>query len=151
MRRNMRLDGKMTTRKASTPAAQHPLHELESEIMEEIWTHGEASVREVMGALNDVAPAPRAYTTYMTVMARLHSKGLLHRERQGKADVYAPVLGREEYRVARAGVEVKALVDRFGDAALVHFARQVDGLDAARLRQLRALAREERGGGHQRS
>lgn len=115
--------------------------------MEEVWSRGEVSVREVMDALNQTAPASRAYTTYMTVMARLNSKGLLHRERQGKADIYAPVVGREEYRVARAGIEVTALVDRFGDAALVHFARQIEGLDAGHIRQLRDLARQERGSG----
>lgn len=146
----MRLVSAKAARRVSTPPPQPPLHELESEIMEELWSRGEASVREVMDALNQAARAPRAYTTYMTVMARLHTKGLLHRQRQGKADIYVPVAGREEYRVARAGVEVNALLDRFGDAALVHFARQMDGLDAARLRQLRALARKERGGGDHR-
>ena len=29
-----------------------PLHELEADVMEEVWERGEASVREVMEALN---------------------------------------------------------------------------------------------------
>jgi predicted transcriptional regulator len=39
-----------------------PLHELEGEVMEEVWHRGEASVREIMMALNVAAPRERAYT-----------------------------------------------------------------------------------------
>jgi predicted transcriptional regulator len=64
------------------------LHELETEVMEEIWARGEVSVREVMEALNAGAEKERAYTTYMTIMARLDGKGLLARRREGKTDFY---------------------------------------------------------------
>jgi predicted transcriptional regulator len=40
-----------------------PLHELETEVMEAVWELGEASVREVMEALNARVDKPRAYTT----------------------------------------------------------------------------------------
>jgi len=76
--------------KASRDSVPPPLHELESEVMEELWRSGESSVRSVMDALNRVAPKQRAYTTYMTIMARLHKKGLLSRRRDGKTDYYAP-------------------------------------------------------------
>jgi predicted transcriptional regulator len=66
-----------------------PLHELEAEVMEELWRSGEAPVRAVMEALNKSASPERAYTTYMTIMARLHKKGLLVRRREGKTDFYA--------------------------------------------------------------
>ena len=59
-----------------------PLHELEADVMEEVWKRGEASVREVMETLNAGADKARAYTTYMTIMARLDTKGLLDRRRQ---------------------------------------------------------------------
>ena len=42
-----------------------------------VWEHGESSVRQVMETLNADAARPRAYTTYMTIMARLDGKGLL--------------------------------------------------------------------------
>ncbi len=115
------------------------LHELETEIMEELWASGEASVRTVMEALNKSAK-PRAYTTYMTVMARLHTKGLLDRNREGKTDFYRPVLSREEFLERRARSEVEALVDEFGDLALTHFARQMSQIDPKRLRALQRLA-----------
>ena len=119
-----------------------PLHELEAEVMEEIWERGEASVREVMKALNAGADKERAYTTYMTIMARLDSKGLLERRRQGKTDFYTPRYARNQYSDLRARAELDSIVDQFGDLALAHIARQLAGLDPQRRRALQRLARD---------
>jgi predicted transcriptional regulator len=127
-----------TSRHATTPA---PLHELESEVMEQLWADGEAAVRTVMQALNRKSDRERAYTTYMTIMSRLHAKGLLVRRRDGKTDYYAPAYTREEYRELRARAEVENLVAQYGDAALSHFAQQMASLDPARRRALQRLAR----------
>src|SRR3954453_10597169 len=79
------------------------LHELETEIMDAVWAGGEeTTVRRVMDELNARSSPDRAYTTYMTVMARLDDKGLLRRRREGKTDVYRPVMSREDYLAARA-------------------------------------------------
>jgi predicted transcriptional regulator len=123
------------------PAAPPALFELETEVMEEVWRQGRTNVRAVMEALNKKRKKDRAYTTYMTIMARLHSKGLLEREREGRTDVYWPHLSREEYQQARAAQQVSEMMDEFGGVALVHFAREIDKLDPARLRQLRRLSR----------
>jgi predicted transcriptional regulator len=128
--------------KSSRRSAPPPLHELESEVMEELWRSGESSVRTVMEALNDRAEKPRAYTTYMTIMARLHKKGLLSRRREGKTDYYAPAYTRDEYMALRAESEVVALVDQYGDVALSHFAQQMAELDPARRRALQRQARK---------
>jgi predicted transcriptional regulator len=119
-----------------------PLHELEAEVMDELWRSGEAPVRAVMEALNKSASHKRAYTTYMTIMARLHKKGLLVRRREGKTDFYAPSLSREEYLAVRARTEVEDLVVQYGDVALSHFAQQMASLDPARRRALQRLARK---------
>lgn len=118
-----------------------PLHALEAEVMDAVWDRGEVSVRQIAEALDRAVPKPRAYTTYMTTLARLHRKGLLARRRDGRTDVYAPVWTRERYLDLRAQVEVEALVDAFGDAALFHFVQQVADLDPARRRALEALGR----------
>ena len=120
-----------------------PLHELEAEVMEELWRSGESSVRAVMQALNKRTRTDRAYTTYMTVMARLHKKGLLARRRDGKTDYYNPVHDRDEYMALRAEAEVDELVSQYGDVALSHFARQMASLDPARRRALQRLARKD--------
>src|SRR5580698_153577 len=91
---------------SSSSPALPPLHELEAEVMEELWSQGEATVRSVMAALNKRTRKPRAYTTYMTIMARLHKKGVLDRRREGKTDFYAPKLARDEFMALRARAEV---------------------------------------------
>jgi predicted transcriptional regulator len=110
--------------------------------MEEVWVQGETSVRSVMEALNKRASKPRAYTTYMTIMARLHKKGMLNRRREGKTDYYAPVYARDDYLALRARSEVEGLVSQYGDVALSHFAQQMASLDPARRRALQRLARK---------
>jgi predicted transcriptional regulator len=128
--------------KAGGDGVPPPLHELESEVMEQLWRSGESSVRAVMQALNERSGKHRAYTTYMTIMSRLHKKGLLARRRDGKTDYYAPVYAREEYMSLRARAGVDDLVSQYGDVALSHFARQMAALDPARRRALQRLARK---------
>jgi len=110
--------------------------------MEQLWAGGESTVRSVMEALNKRSRRDRAYTTYMTIMARLHKKGLLRRRREGKTDHYAPAYERDEYMALRARAEVQRLVSEYGDAALSHFAQQLASLDPARRRSLQRLARK---------
>jgi predicted transcriptional regulator len=96
-----------------------------------------------MEALNAAASRPRAYTTYMTIMARLHGKELLARRRQGKTDFYTPVHSRDEYRRLRAHTEIDQLVEQYGDLALSSFAARVADLDPERRRALERLARDD--------
>lgn len=107
--------------------------------MEEVWRRDEATVREVLQALNK-GKKVRAYTTVMTIMVRLDSKGLLERQRKGRSFIYRPALGRDEYLQARAKGQVDELVADYGDVALAHFSRQLDRLDPKRKAQLRKLA-----------
>ena len=125
----------------SHPTPPPPLHEVEAEVMGAVWDLGEASVRQVMDVLNAAADKPRAYTTYMTILGRLHGKGLLTRRREGKTDIYRAVHTREEYADLRAQADVAAVVEAYGDVALGHFARQMAELDPKRRRALERLAR----------
>jgi predicted transcriptional regulator len=120
-----------------------PLHELEAEVMEEVWRQGSVTVRDVLHALNERSEKQRAYTTIMTILARLERKGVLERQKQGKGFIYTPRATRDEYLELRAQAEVEALVGEFGDVALVHFAREVAKLDATRRKKLRLLADRE--------
>ena len=111
--------------------------------MAEVWrAGGEVPVRDVTDALNKRTDRERAYNTILTIMTRLQTKGLLRRRRKGRTHVYAAVLDERTYREARADAGVSALIDEFGDVALVHFARRIEDLDARRREQLRRLARE---------
>jgi predicted transcriptional regulator len=130
----------MPANEATTPPPPPALHELEAEVMEEVWRRGSATVREVSEALNRVSKQ-RAYTTIMTIMVRLDRKELLTRERHGKTDVYSPVMSRDDYRARRAGAEVEAVIQEFGDLALAHFAERMEQLGPDELEELRRLAR----------
>ena len=112
--------------------------------MDEVWRQDrEVSVRDVMDGINARADRARAYTTFMTIMRRLAAKGLLERRREGKTDYYLARFAESDYRSARAQAEASALVELYGDAALVAFASAVQGLDPERRRLLRRLARND--------
>ena len=70
--------------------------ELESAIMDVVWASDRPClVREVRERL--CYSRPLAYTTVMTVMGILHGKGVLHREKFGRAWRYWPAETREEH------------------------------------------------------
>jgi predicted transcriptional regulator len=119
------------------------LHPLEREVMEQVWSLGQATVHQVRDRINANSDTPRAYNTVMTVMSRLYAKGLLAKERRGRRDHFVAILSREAYRDARAALEVDALVEEYGDFALALFAAQVAKLDPERRRKLRRLARRD--------
>jgi predicted transcriptional regulator len=102
------------------------LSDLEREVMEVVWaSDDELSVRQVAELVNAGGGKQRAYTTFMTILSRLHNKGIVDRRRQGKSDLYRPTVSRARYLEARARTEVDALVGEYGDIALAQFARQV--------------------------
>jgi predicted transcriptional regulator len=128
---------------AADPAPVPPaLHELESKVMDHLWALEAGSVREVLQSVNAGASRELAYTTIMTILQRLDRKQVVTRRREGKTDIYTPRWSREAYREARARAEVAALVDQYGQEALVHFTRQVAQLDAKTRQKLRRLARD---------
>jgi len=121
-------------------AVPPPLHELEADVMEVVWERGEATVREVMEALNNGAQKERAYTTYMTIMGRLGAKGMLRRRREGKTDFYVPTYTRHQYSDMRARADIESVLEQYGEVALAHIARQMAALDPPRRRALQRLA-----------
>ena len=92
--------------------------ELESAIMDVVWSGDRAYlVREVRERLS--YNRPLAYTTVMTVMNILYGKGVLCREKQGRAWRYWPAETREEHdarlmaEVLRSGGNERITMMRF--------------------------------------
>jgi predicted transcriptional regulator len=72
--------------------------QLESAIMDVLWAQERPFlVREVRERLHYGRPV--AYTTVMTVMTILYGKGVLRREKHGRAWRYWPAEAREEHYV----------------------------------------------------
>ncbi len=109
------------------------LGSLQSRVLQALYKRGASSVREIANALTDRF----AYTTVMTVLVRLHEKGLLGREQQGKGYVYTPRYTMAELRDRMAKYLVDEIVEDFGDVALAHFAGALDRVDRRRLARLR--------------
>jgi len=110
------------------------LGELERTVMQVLWDgSGPLSGREVAARLPGRV---LAYTTVLTVLARLESKGLLVRDATARAHTYLPVATREDH----VAVLMRQALGEAGDreAALQHFARSVSPDEADALR--RALA-----------
>jgi predicted transcriptional regulator len=104
--------------------------ELERAVIEVLWrAAAPCSVRTVHEALAD---PELAYTTVMTVLDRLARKGLVRRDRVGRAWHYRAASSREAYIADLMREALDRADDR--DAALVHFARSVSPAEAAVLR-----------------
>lgn len=115
------------------------LGELECAVMEQLWQHSQASVREVHEALSD---RKLAYTTVMTVMGRLAEKGLLIKEKRDNAYIYQPAVNREELEQRM----VSEVSDSLKDLTLPALMRFVDQLppDADMLDKLDRMIAEKR-------
>jgi predicted transcriptional regulator len=66
----------------------------EFELIQILWQTGEASVRDVWQKVDPGRGL--AYTTVMTVLEKMHKKGILSQRKKGKAYLYTSALTREE-------------------------------------------------------
>lgn len=104
---------------------------LEGEIMAYLWaTESAATPAEVHQA---VAP-DLAYTTVMTVMTRLWTKGLLSRQAEGRGFAYSPVRSEAQYRAELMQNTLASSADRA--AVLSSFVASLSRADARKLRKL---------------
>lgn len=125
-----------------TPRFEDVLGPLAAAIVREVTERGEASVGDVVEALRQSQRREHAYTTIMTVMGRLHERGVLARDRRGRQYIYRATAPEVELIDRLSGLAVDRLVDRYGTAALRHFAVKLADLDAESRRRLVALAEE---------
>lgn len=110
------------------------LGDLERAVMDVLWDRADSArtgltVRDVADALPG---RELAYTTVMTVLDRLAGKGMVEREREGRAWRYRPAASREAH-IARLMLDALDLAGS-RDAALVRFAQSVTDTEAEVLR-----------------
>jgi predicted transcriptional regulator len=115
------------------------LFDLEADIMDVVWSKGwqDFSVADVQRELEREREI--AYTTVMTTVTRLHDKGLLERERDGKRYVYRPVMSRDKFTETMARELLGSLSGLGHEQALALLVDQVADSDAKELRRLEAL------------
>jgi BlaI family penicillinase repressor len=93
---------------------------LELDCMTAIWSLGSGTVREIQDKL--MATRPRAYTTLMTIMDRLAQKGIVSRQRVGRAYRYEANLSSDEARRNAVGKVVAGFFDGSTEALASHLA-----------------------------
>ena len=80
--------------KSNLQLADTGLGELEASVMQIVWQHKKATVKDVF---MELYPKRRlAYTTIMTVMRRLAEKGVLEQDKSTKTYLYTPKVDQEK-------------------------------------------------------
>jgi len=118
-----------------------PPSEREMEVMSVLWALGSGTVAEVRRSLNDDFEPEVAYTTVLTMLRSLRSKGWVTSEEEGRSHRFSPAV---ELDVARL-MSIRRLVDLlFGGSKELLAVDLVSGrgLSPTALRRLRGLIDE---------
>ena len=105
--------------------------------MRVLWRLERGSVDEVRAALPKKQRG--AYTTVQTILNRLTARGLLRRDKQGKAFIYVPRLSEADYVARSLNRTLAGASDKARLAALANF---VGGLDQSEVNEINSLANE---------
>ena len=138
--RPARLDTPVAARLNESSLRQ--LGGLQAEIMAVVWKLEQATVEEV----RTQQPARRrsAYTTLQTVMNRLVDKGLLKRQRRGRAFVYSARYDESEYLALSIRERLSDASPQARRDALVSLVDGLQGEDLDELARLAARVRRAR-------
>jgi predicted transcriptional regulator len=108
--------------------------DLEARTLEVLWTaENPLLARDVLTQINENRDSPLAYTTVLTVLTRLNSKGAVVRQRIGRCYAYRAAAENE------AALAVRDVLGQHGTAAVTHFVRQAEA-DPELRQELRTLA-----------
>lgn len=112
------------------------LTEAELRIMNVLWQKGTGTVQFILDCLPENPPL--AYNTVLTTIRILERKGYVKHVKDGRAHVYAPLVGQQE--ASRS--EIRHLVGRFFQNSHEELVlniledRGVDAVEISRLRQM---------------
>jgi predicted transcriptional regulator len=110
------------------------LADREAELMEVLWDYGPSTVAEV----KERVPDELAYTTVLTILRTLETKGYVTHDSEGKAHRYAALIERDAARRSA----LQAMAEKFfkGSTAvlLTHLVAD-EKLNPEEVRRLRAL------------
>lgn len=106
----------------------------ELEAMAALWSLGSGTVGEVRDRLSD----PLAYTTVLTILRNLESKGFVRREEEGRAHRYFPVVERQ---AAQRSALARLLQGLFGGSPQALIVQLVEDRELS-AEELQSIARD---------
>ena len=112
----------------------------EADLMGVLWESGPSTVAEVRERLTD----DLAYTTVLTILRTLESKGYVAHEEEGRAHRYVPRIARDDARRSALRDLSRKLFKGSASLLLTHLVAD-EKLSAAELRRIRALLDQHSG------
>ena len=117
------------------------LPDTELEVMKALWSTGPDTPRATLE--DRLSPFGWAANTINTYLSRLAEKGYVSVRREGKSNLYTPLVGRDEYQA----FDSRAVLERlYGSPRNFVAALARDGMDQDELEELRALLDQLNGG-----
>ena len=119
------------------------LGDRELDVMTVLWELGNGTVTEVREKL----PADLAYTTVLTILRKLETKGLVRHKVEGKAHRYIPRVAQKNARRTVLGRLIDKLFDGSPEQLLAHLVDDHE-LSPAQVKRMRdkLAATQKRGG-----
>jgi predicted transcriptional regulator len=118
------------------------LTEGELRLMNVIWKQGPATVGDVAASLTD--DTPLAYSTVLTTLRILESKGYLRHTKKGRAFVYEPVIAQEEASRTALGYLVSRFFGGSSELLVVNLLKE-ETISRAELRRIKKMIVESEG------
>jgi len=122
-------------RQSRDPVARY-LGDLQAAVMQIFWRRESATVREVADELNKKRSL--AYTTVLTLVSRLWSRGLLNREAEGRGFRYRAAKSRDDFLAELSDQLIDRLFSDFGAIGVARVGERLNELseqESQRLRQ----------------
>jgi predicted transcriptional regulator len=91
------------------PKRSITLTEAELRLMKVLWSRGESAVSDMVTAVAESTPSPLAYTSVLTTVRILETKGYVRHRQQGRAGLYSARVA--EHEAGRS--EVRHVLQRF--------------------------------------
>jgi predicted transcriptional regulator len=120
-------------RQSRDPVARY-LGDLQATVMEIFWRRESATVREVADELNKKRSL--AYTTVLTLVSRLWSRGLLEREPEGRGFRYWATKSRDDFLADLSDELIDRLFTDFGATGIARLGERLNELDAQQRKRL---------------
>jgi predicted transcriptional regulator len=115
----------------------------ELKLMDVLWDKGSATVSDVLDGLN--AKPPLAYSTVITTLRILETKGYVSHAKQGRSFTYQPLIGRHEARQSAITHLLHRLFDGSPELLMTSLFedRKISAAEMKRLRDLIAKGKQE--------